>query len=231
MRSPRCPLGRQFGSLAVLQTTSRYLPCKDNTFRLLQLGMGGGYYGKERGSGTLENPGLLIHKHKGITSCISQHKEFGKGWETFSLAVDNSVAYSYLRREGENPTSTCKCNLWNWCMNHDIRLQTIFVPSKDCLADSLSRTPLDRGDYTLNNQTFKKICSYFKHCLVPSSEVWDMFSSPGNHKFQKKFNAPTLAGSKTGCLSLYPNRQKICYANLPWSCKAQWLHLLWENPA
>ena len=53
------------------------------------------------------------------------------------------------------------------------------MASKDCLADSISRWPQDRGDYQLNPLIFSEITKIFQGYLDPKV---DMFASPGNEQ-------------------------------------------------
>ena len=122
-------------------------------------------------------------------------------------------------------------DLWTWCMAHNIHLHPILVPSRECQADSLSRTPLDRGDYTLNLHTFREVYNTFKPWLGPFSEVWDMFSSPGNHKFPKFVcRHPHWQAQKQDASACTLEDITMCYSNPPWTCIGKWLHRVWENP-
>jgi hypothetical protein len=56
----------------------------------------------------------------------------------------------------------------------------VLVKSAQSKADFLTRVPLDKGDYTLTMETFWQIKILFKNWINPE---WDIFASPGNHKF------------------------------------------------
>jgi hypothetical protein len=87
--------------------------------------------------------------------------------------VDNTVAYSYLRRGGRKPhLNVLMQDLWKWFMERKIHLHPILVPSKDCQADALSRTPLDKGDYTLHWGVFQEILKIFKPFMGNLEEIW-----------------------------------------------------------
>ena len=170
---------------------------------------------------------------KELQAAIHSLKSLARVGEHVTIAVDNSTAYSYLKKGGGRKfhLNLLMQDLWSWCMTHKIYLHPILVPSEECKADTLSRTPLDRGDYTLHLQTFRRICRQFREWIAPLSEVWDMFSSPGNHKFPKFVcRHPHWQAGKQDALACTLKDIKICYANPPWNCIAKWLHRLWENP-
>ena len=150
-----------------------------------------------------------------------------------TIAVDNSVAFSYLKKGGGRKMhlNVLMQDLWDWCMEHDIHLHPVLVPSAECRADALSRTPLDKGDYTLHQDVFREVLWTFKGWLGPHPEIWDMFSSPGNHKFPKFVcRYPHWQASKQDALACPVGDIQHCYANPPWNCIARWLQRLWENP-
>ena len=64
-------------------------------------------------------------------------------------------------------------------MQENISLQVKWVPSKECLADPISRWNQDRGDYTLDPWLFRRIQTFFQPWVTLET---DLFASPGNKK-------------------------------------------------
>ena len=119
-------------------------------------------------------------------------------------------------------------DLWKWCMDKNIRLQTTLLRSEDDLADIWSRPKQDRGDYTMDGQLFK--------CLQDIMQPWispkvDMFASPGNHQLAK-FVSRTPHWEAVGVNALHCPLENFTevYANPPWTIILPWLNRLWNNP-
>ena len=167
-----------------------------------------------------DKSGLHINV-KELLAAVSTLKSLARPKEHVTLAVDNSVAFSYLRKGGgkKHYLNLLMQDLWHWCMEKSIHLHPILVPSKECQADSLSRTPLDKGDYTLCNQVFHKLLDNFRGWATPD---WDIFASPGNHKFPKFIcRYPHWQASLTDALHCPLENIQCCYANPPWTCISQ----------
>lgn len=166
---------------------------------------------------------------KELFAAVNTIKSLAKKREHVTLAVDNSVAFSYLKKGGGRKPhlNLLMQDLWHWCMRESIHLHPVLVKSQDCQADFLSRTPLDKGDYTLYHPTFLHVLEIFRKFVRPD---WDIFASPGNHKFPKFISRyPHWQSQKTDALNCYLGDIHSCYANPPWTCISKWLHRLREN--
>ena len=108
------------------------------------------------------------------------------------------------------------------------QLFPVLVKSAECKADSLSRLPLDKGDYTMDMATFRHVLFLFQDWIEPD---WDIFASPGNHKFQKFIcRWPHWEASLVDALNCDLTQIQECYSNPPWTCMGKWPHPLRENP-
>jgi hypothetical protein len=114
---------------------------------------------------------------KELEAAIATVKSFAKEKETLLLSVDNKVAFHYLVRGKLPHLNKIIRPFLKWCQQKQINLQVEWVPSKEMLADNLSRWTMDRGDYTLNNKLFHHILDHFHNHICPTV---DFFASPGN---------------------------------------------------
>ena len=88
---------------------------------------------------------------KELRAAVHPIKSLGKPKEHIHLSVDNSVAFSYLRRGGRLPhLNSLVRDLWAWCMEKQIVLHPVLVNSAEEKADFLTRQGKHFGDYTLN---------------------------------------------------------------------------------
>jgi len=152
---------------------------------------------------------------KELNAAIHTIKSLAKEGEIVHLCVDNSVAYSYLRKGGGRleHLSQAMQGLWHWCMKKRIQVVTSLVPSAEDMADGLSRVKQDHGDYTLNQFLFQKLKDRLSPWVKPS---WDMFASPGNHKFSNFVcRWPHWQAKKLDALNCPLEDIKFCYANPP----------------
>ncbi len=104
---------------------------------------------------------------------------------------------------------------YHWCVEKKINLQVKWVPSKEMLADKLSRWDFDKGDYTLQKDIFNLIQMKFaKHITLQT----DMFASPGNKK-PKDFVSrwPHWQSKRVDALICPLQGLGGLYANPPWS--------------
>ena len=176
-----------------------------------------------------EQSGLHINV-KELQAAIHTIKSLAHRGETVHLCVDNSVAFSYLRKGGGRlePFNVLMQELWKWCMVHDIKVVTSLVPSAEDQADELSRFPQDHGDYALNDALLHRILPGLFPWVRPD---WDMFASPGNHKFLKFVcRWPHWQAQKLDALSCSLGDVHHCFANPPWTLIGQWLNRLRDNP-
>ena len=168
---------------------------------------------------------------KELRAAISAVQGLAKPGEVVHLAVDNQVAYSYLKRGGG------RCPHFNeilrpflvWCPEKKIVLNPNWVKSEDMLADGLSRWSYDKGDYTLDKKLFHRILKIFQSSDF--SPLVDMFASPGNKQLDNFVSRwPHSEATAINALetSLCPF-QKV-YANPPWNLIFPWLQRLWTNP-
>jgi hypothetical protein len=147
------------------------------------------------------------------------------------LCVDNSVTFHYLRKGGgrlEHLNLYIK-TLWEWCMKHNIRVTPVLVPSALDQADALSRTPVDKGDYTLHQELYNRLM----HTMIDWCQpTWDMFASPGNNKLpQYACRWPHVGAKLVDSLHCPLKEVSTCYANPPWTLISAWLHRLKEHPS
>jgi len=97
------------------------------------------------------------------------------------------------------------------------------------VADSLSRTKLDTGDYTLDKHIFQKVCQIFSQ--FGFTPLVDMFASPGNHQLpQWVCRWPHQGACAVNALECTLQNFSKVYANPPWKVILQWLQRLRENP-
>ena len=174
------------------------------------------------------------HKSKGIEGCSRYSPGPGKARRKVHLSVDNTVAYSYLKKQGgrKQAFNSILKPLLEHCTKKDITLLPNLVASRDCLADSISRWPQDRGDYQLNTLIFSEVRKIFQGYLDPKV---DMFASPGNKQLPLWVGRFPHHGA-LGCNALempldLPEMQGGVYANPPWSIISQWLQRLRANPS
>jgi hypothetical protein len=144
--------------------------------------------------------------------------------------VDNQVAYFYLLKGGGRlpHLNSLMRDFWTWCLKHHITVKVHWVKSQDDQADRYTRLGLDTGDYTLHHGLF---CHLRKQMLTGTPPLWDMFASPGNHKFPL-FCAryPHWKAKKVDALTCPLDDIQLCYSNHPWNLIAQWLSRLRSHP-
>lgn len=99
---------------------------------------------------------------KELQAAVNTLKSLAKKGEHVVLLVDNAVAYYYLKKGGGRlpHLNVLMRDLWAWCMQRRISVDVNWVPSDEQRADFLSRTPLDRGDYTLNPEIFRDMVHF-----------------------------------------------------------------------
>ena len=94
------------------------------------------------------------------------------------IEVDNSVAYSYLRKGGGKVQALNQKlrPLLQWCKDHQVHLVPSLVPSAQMRADAVSRWSVDKGEVSLNPHIFWSLVDRF-----PRPPEVDLFASPNNH--------------------------------------------------
>eukprot|EP00667_Euglena_gracilis_P006679 EG_transcript_6737 len=154
---------------------------------------------------------------KELSAAISTVKSLSKPGETVSLSVDNQVIYYYLTKGGgrKDPFNKMLRPFFKWCMEHQVNLQVNWVPSKECLADPISRWEMDRGDYSLDPQLFQWLRQQFQNFINLET---DLFASPGNKKLPN-FVArwPHWEATAVNALQCPLDNMGDLYANPPWS--------------
>ena len=166
---------------------------------------------------------------KEINAAAHTIKSLAKPGQQINLSVDNTVAYSYLRKWGgklEHFNSVVR-DLWHWCHQNNVFLNISLVKSEVCMADQLSRT-IQKEDMSLNQALFSKLLHRFSTWVQPTI---DMFASPGNSKLES-FCArhPHWNASLIDALTCPLETVQDCYANPPWTIIQQWLLRLKQNP-
>eukprot|EP00667_Euglena_gracilis_P021049 EG_transcript_22914 len=173
---------------------------------------------------------VLHINQKELMSAVETVKALAKPKQTIVLHVDSQVAVSYLTKwGGKKPylNSILKPLLYH-CQEKQINLQVVWVPTKEQLADSLTREQKDPGDYTLNMPIFHQILKFFKNHITP--EV-DMFCTPSNKKFPKFIcRYPHQGALLVDALKADLKGLPPVYANPPWSIIPQWVQRLTLNP-
>ena len=101
-----------------------------------------------------------VHWHinvKELSAAIQTVQSLANPGETVLLSVDNQVSFWYLTKGGGRHShfNALLRPFINWCIRHKVTLQVRWVPSKDMLADNLSRWDWDPGDYTLSEPLFQ----------------------------------------------------------------------------
>ena len=166
---------------------------------------------------------------KELKAALQTIKSFAKKGESILLNIDNQVALSYLRKWGgkKEYLNNIMLELLDWCLERDISLQVQWVPSQEMVADRLTRWSKDPGDYTLDVKVFQQIVHFFSEKMTP--EV-DMFSSPGNAKFQKFCTRwPHHQSFLVDALKCDLAQLGQVYANPPWKVIQPWLVRLMMN--
>ena len=196
---------------------------------------GHGWGGKDLLEGTelqefwRDQSGLHINV-KELLAAIATVKSLAKRGERVLLGVDNSVAYSYLRKQGgkKGPFNETLRPFLEWCQENQVVVQPTLVQSHNMLADSLSRKGVDKGDYTLCQNVFLHLQSLFHPFVQPSI---DMFSSPGNAQLQNWVSRyPHWGAWGVNALELDLSPVESCWANPPWNLVSRWLVRLRSAP-
>ena len=150
--------------------------------------------------------------------------------QTICLRVDNSVTFHYLLKGGGRKThiNALLRPFLKWCLTNNVHLQLELVPSRDMLADGISRSEQDRGDYTLDRSVFGQVLEFYKRWKAPQV---DAFASPGNAQLKDFISRwPHFQAVATDALTCDLSQFGEIYANPPWSVIPQWLNRLRDNP-
>ena len=176
-----------------------------------------------------DQKGLHINV-KELSAAILTVKSLAIPGEKIQLCVDNSVAFSYLKKGGGRlpQFNAFMRDFWHWAMLKNLELEVVLVKSANDLADGLSRTPMDQGDYHLNRELFLHLTFLCKKYIVPKV---DMFASPGNHQLPLYFSRhPHWQAMGVDALHCPLEDINLCYANPPWKIIFPWLDRLRLNP-
>ena len=84
---------------------------------------------------------------KELFAAVATIKSLARQNQHVTLAVDNSVAFSYLMKGGgrKHHLNLLMQDLWHLCMGRSIYLHPVLVKYQDCQADAFSRTPWTKG--------------------------------------------------------------------------------------
>jgi hypothetical protein len=167
---------------------------------------------------------------KELDAAVSTVKSLAHPGDRVHLRVDNSVAFSYLRKGGGRlpHLNALMRDLWVWCMGRGITLEPQLVKSAEQEADGLSRPLQDRGDYGLDPVLCHQLFLRFSPVVRPKI---DMFASPGNSQLPEFCaRTPHWGATLVDALHCSLNRVQSCYANPPWPIIHPWLNRLRENP-
>ena len=167
---------------------------------------------------------------KELEAAIATVKSLAKKGETVVLSVDNSVAFSYLRKSGGRLQSfnAMMRPFLAWCLHREVILKVEWVPSEAMQADKLSRWTMDEGDYSLDPPLFRSILSSFREWASPEVEI---FASPGNCKLKNFVSRwPHFQAVAVDALVCPLKNFQVVYANPPWQVILPWLQRLRQNP-
>ena len=167
---------------------------------------------------------------KEIQAAMDTVRSFTSHSQKVTLCVDNVVTFAYLSKcGGRLPHLNALVRPFlQWCIDHKIELQLQLVKSQQCLADGPSRTPQDKGDYTLDKVLFQTLRKNFLPFVNPKV---DMFATPSNTQlpqFVAKYphwQAYLVDALKCPLWDVWD-----CYASPPWTIISHWLHRLRQNP-
>ena len=155
------------------------------TLRHLQSDSSGiGWAGKDLSTGTSlheywrDQQGLHINI-KELHAALQSIKALAKRKEIVHIGVDNTVAYSYIKKSGgrKQTFNALMRPFLQWCSENQITVKVNLVKSKEMQADSPSRLQPDKGDYTLSRNVFLKVLNIFAPFITTTL---DIFASPGN---------------------------------------------------
>jgi hypothetical protein len=163
---------------------------------------------------------------KELHAAVETVKSLARPGELVHLGVDNTVAYSYLKKSGgrKKVFNELMRPFLRWCQENQVQVQVNLVKSSDMQADWLSRKAPDRGDYTLQRETFLAILETFSPHVQPQV---DMFSSPGNAQLPLWVSRyPHWGAWGVNALEMDLSPVAHCWANPPWTLISKWLHRL-----
>ena len=184
------------------KAVSRQGSHKGTPFRCLKLGLGGldSTSGKQVQEFWREYKCLHINV-KEIKAAVHTVQALAKQGEMVHLNVDNSVCWAYLRKGGGRLShlNALLRPFFNWCQEKQVQLKVSLVPSKLMQADKLSRTPLDKGDYTLDRNIFLQIQAKFANNCKARSRLFCLTRKQAVAPFHLK--VATLWGGSSGCLT------------------------------
>ena len=194
-----------------------------------------GWGGLDAGTGEMvqeywREKAVLHINVKELQAAVNTVRSLSKSGETVELRVDNQVTYFYLTKGGGRkcPLNAILRPFFQWCMEKKVTVHVKWVPSKECLADPISRWVQDRGDYSLDMSLFQ----YLKRVFSPHICLeTDLFASPGNKKLDS-FVArwPHWEARAVDALQCPLEGMGGLYANPPWSVIQKFLPRLRQYP-
>jgi hypothetical protein len=194
-----------------------------------------GWAGKDLVEGTnlhefWREKGVLHINVKELYAALETVKSLAKKGEKVHLGVDNSVAYSYLKKSGGRKMvfNQLMRPFLLWCKDHSVSVEVNLVKSADMQADLLSRKRPDKGDYTLQRNIFLQVQKIFTSFVNPTL---DIFASPGNAQLKNWVSRyPHWGAWDCNALEMNLSRVTECWANPPWTLIHQWLGRLRVSP-
>ena len=169
-----------------------------------------------------DQKGLHINVNE-LYAALQTVKSLAKTGEKVHLGVDNSVAYSYIKKSGgrKQVFNALMRPFLLWCREHNISVEVNLVKSAEMEADFLYRKSPDKGDYTLSRNVFLEVQSIFWPFIQPNL---DIFASPGNAQLKNWVSRyPHWGAWACNALEMDLSRVRECWANPPWTLISQWL--------
>ena len=214
--------GRSFGGISPIRT----LHSDSSTHAWGGLDLDSGNYVQN----FWREKGALHINVKELQAAVETVKSLANPGELVHLCVDNSVAFSYLRKGGGRipHLNTLMESLWTWCLHHHIQVEVELVKSADQRADALSRPLRDKGAYTLHAHVLHLVLRVVQPWVQPNI---DMFASPGDQQFPLYVTrTPHWQAHLVDSLTCSLMSIHHCYANPPWKVIGLWLNRLLDHP-
>ncbi len=157
------------------------------------------------------------HKLPELLAATLALKSFTKGQTGLSvlLKMDNTTAVAYVNNQGGTVSRELvrlSKELWTWCLQRNITIKAQHLPGRlNQVADSESRTMLDRSDWKLDSRVFQQI-----HQLWGPMEV-DLFASRLTTQCPVFFSwrPDPYAAATDAFLQVWTGLK--AYANPPWN--------------
>ena len=149
--------------------------------------------------------------------------------EVISLLMDNSTAVAYVNHLGgtrSRPLALLAAQLWEWCLERKSFVIATHVPGRlNVLADRMSRSLVDRSDWRLDPQVFRRI----NHLWGPL-EV-DLFATRSSTQLETFFSwrPDPFAKATDALVQNWTSLRGFC--NPPWALLGRCLQKVLEERA